>query len=1148
MHKLLSVFVLVVFVLAGACSAGLLADGSFEAPDTNDWTGSAWYSTGSASREKWAAHSGGRGVAVATWGGEAGVVNQATVYQFVGPDITAGEVYTLSSWIRKQPAVRDQAIQLQIRWWDASWSSLTTLTENVTVPGDDAWHHVSMTRTADIPSAVHATVLIQVQWLLTNQPGPSALMIDDADFYAGPYAGAPFVNGDLSHTNTEAWGWAGSGWNRASLQTSPNDPRVGLSDWASRSGPGFGAVFQGWDTDDGGVAFFQNFAPGTGACTFAVWINRQANFGLSNAELRIGWYDSTFTNRIQPDSVRPLGVSAVDGWHEYFVSGQCANPGLREVRVSVVGQWAKFDGQANSLMLDDARVVAGAYAPSYAAAFTNGGFENPPETETWAGSGWGCSGNARRTNWAARTGARGLVVESWAANQTAVFQDLQTAGGTYSFSGWLQLSTNADPRSVRLMLEWGGDGGSLLQTDSVELNAVPRDGQWYRAFVTGMCTSPAVRFVRPKIFALYGSEKVPGAGANTIHVDDTEFVSGTPALPAALTNGDFEVPAVMDTWSGSGWSTDGWIGRRDWAAHTNGWGAVFPTWSGASGMGAVYQDVAATGGTYTFSMWVLKQGGAHATNLQLRLEWYNGAQWGPLQTDAAGLSDADVPADGRWHHVWVTGTYAANDALFVRPKLLCQYDAGAATENTIMFDEAALYRGAHVMPSFPSALRDGGFEAPHTNWQEMGWGRINPVYLADWAAVDGRIGAVLPTWEGSQQGAVYQDLSVAPGTYTFSLWLRQQVGTKLTNATLALEWYDDAQLGPVQVDVQQAAAPADGRWHLFHVTGTYAGGDLSFVRPVFRGQYGQGDPTENAVMLDHAEFYAGSFAGAHAFANGSFADGMGWWTATPGQYQIKPHFDWGGHSGAHILAVEGWWGDAGSYSSVVAQTLVGLTPGTYRLSGWFKRDMDFSLNHANLRVQGYDTNHAVLFDAVTNIVVMPNGQWTPFTLDVSCSAAGLFEVVPSIGLAWTRVNGSLQLDDWTFDLLEPSGSDADNDGMADAWEIRHFGSATGSGVGSNFDGDAWTDWQEYVLDTDPKNAGSGFDFSGLRSAATFRVHIGPPTTNSRVYQVFWSSNLVGGAWTPYSGAMPGQADGGAIEVLVTNAVPAGYYRTRVRLP
>lgn len=1148
MSKLLTVFVVQVFVLASACSAGLLVNGSFESPDTNDWTDSNWASTGGGAREKWAAHSGGRGVAIPTWGGDPVATNEAKVSQLVTTsDITTGQVYTFSSWIRKQPAVRDQAIQLQIRWYDASWSGITTLTENISILGDDAWHHVYMTRTASAPSIVHAAVAIQVQWLLTNQPGASALMMDDADFYEGSYTGAPFANGSLSHTNTESYGWAGSGWNRATLQLSTNDPRVSLADWANHSGAGLGAVFQGWDPDDGGAEFFQNFAPGTGTYTFAVWINRQANFNLSNAELRIGWYDASFTNKVQPDSIRPLEVSGVDGWHEYFVTGQCGDPNLCEVRVSVVAKWQEFDGQANAMMVDDARVLSGAYAPTYAVAFTNGSFENPVNTEDWNDTGWTSSGNARRTNWAARTGARGLVFESWAANQSSVFQDIQTVGGTYTFSAWVQLSTNSDPKSLRLMLEWGGEGGSLIKTDSMELNAMPQDGQWYRGFVTGTCTNSDIHFVRPKIFALWGAEKVSGAGANTIHVDDSEFYAGTPTAFATLTNGDFEVPAVEDSWSGSGWSTEGWVGKRDWAAHTNQWGGVFGTWSAESGMGAIYQDVAATGGTYTFSVWLLKQSGSHATNTQLRLEWYNGTQWQPLQADVAPLNDADVPSDGRWHHVWITGTYAANDALFVRPKLLCQYDPGASSENAIMFDDAELYHGAHVMPSFPSVLRDGGFETPHTNWQELGWSQLSPVYLADYAALDGDLGGLLPTWEKAQQGAIYQDISVAPGTYTFSLWLRQQIGTKLTNASVALEWYNGAQFAPVQVDMQSASnVPPDGQWHLIFVTGAYSGGDLSFVRPVFRGQYDQGDPAENAVLFDHAEFYAGSFAGIHAFTNGDFADVMDWWAVTPGQSPIKHHVDWDGHSGAHILAVEGWVG-SNSYTSVVAQTLSGLAPGTYRFSGWFQRSLDFALNQANLRVQGYNVNRALLFDVVTNITILPNAQWTQFSVDVPCTAAGLYEVVPSIGLAWTKVDGSLQMDDFAFELVA-GGSDTDSDGVADSWELLHFGSLSGTGIGSNFDGDVWTDWQEYVADTDPKNASSGFGFAAPGNSAALRVYIGPPTTNSRVYQVLWSSNLLTGAWLPYMPVTPGYGDGGAIEVLITNNLPTGYYRARVAVP
>ncbi|MFH0879424.1 MAG: hypothetical protein V2A34_06895 [Lentisphaerota bacterium] len=1147
MNRFLAVLMLAGWGVGADCSAGLLTDESFESPDTNEWTGSSWTGTG-CSRDKWAAHFGKWGVAVPTWGGDPTATNEARLTQFVSSDITLGQTYTLSAWIRKQAAVRDHSIQLQIRWWDETWSSLKTETETVSVPGDDLWHQIFITRTADVPAVVHASAAISIQWLLTNQVGPSAIMVDDAELVTGSYTGTAFANGSFTQRNTESDGFAGSQWNRTAAQPASSVPHAGFAAWANRTGSDCGVAIQGNEQDEGGVVLSQNFYPGAGACTFAVWMNRQANFGLTNAEIRIGWYDATFTNKVQADSVRTLQVSSVDGWHEYWVTGRCDNASLREVRVSIVGKWQPFMGQANSLCLDDARVTAGTYTPAYALAFTNGSFENPSDTKDWDNTGWTCSGSAQRTNWAARTGTRGLVVESWGANQTAVFQDIETVEGAYTFSAWTQIGTNSDPQSLRLLLEWGGPDGGVIQTDSMDLNPVPKDNNWYRGFITGTCTNPSVRFVRPIIYALYGSEKVTNAGANTIHFDDAEFAAGSLVVPSAFTDGSFEAPSSTNLWSGSGWTASGNVGRENWAGRTNIWGGVVQAWV-AGGAGTVYQDVLATGGTNTLSMWVLKQPGARATNMQLSLEWYNSSQWAPLHSQSSALNDSDVPADGRWHHVWVTGSYDANDALFLRAKLSCQFAAGEATENAIMFDEAELVGGTHVMPELSPVLRDGGFETPHTNWAEVGWSRIAPVYLQDWAAREGVMGVALPTWEGTNRGALYQDVSVTPGTQTFSMWIRPQVMSYLTNATLSLEWYNAEQFAPIQVDTRNVSAvPADGHWHQIQVTGNCTSGSVAFVRPVFMGQYLKGGSGENAIMLDQAELYSGPFAGIQAFTNGSFASDLRRWTVSPGFNQITVHTDWGGHSGSHLLAVEGWWGDRSSYTSSVAQTLVGLPAGTYRFGAWFKRDIDFSIQSARLRIKGYNAAHTLLFNAVTNLIIVPNGQWAEFGLSVDCTAEGLSEVVPSFDLEWTKVNGGLQLDDFTFELTS-SDPDSDHDGIEDDWEMKYFGSLTGTGVSSNFDGDAYTDAEEYAADCDPKNAQSFLDVKVPGgNSGKMHVLIGLSTTNSRVYQVFWSSNLLDSSWGLYGASTTGRHDGAALDVTITNTTPDGYYRVQVSVP
>jgi hypothetical protein len=54
--------------------------------------------------------------------------------------------------------------------------------------------------------------------------------------------------------------------------------------------------------------------------------------------------------------------------------------------------------------------------------------------------------------------------------------------------------------------------------------------------------------------------------------------------------------------------------------------------------------------------------------------------------------------------------------------------------------------------------------------------------------------------------------------------------------------------------------------------------------------------------------------------------------------------------------------------------------------------------------------------------------------------------------------------------------DEDHDGMADAWETMHFGTlarGSASDSSSDFDGDGYTDLEEYLNGSDPKNPGHG---------------------------------------------------------------------------
>lgn len=110
--------------------------------------------------------------------------------------------------------------------------------------------------------------------------------------------------------------------------------------------------------------------------------------------------------------------------------------------------------------------------------------------------------------------------------------------------------------------------------------------------------------------------------------------------------------------------------------------------------------------------------------------------------------------------------------------------------------------------------------------------------------------------------------------------------------------------------------------------------------------------------------------------------------------------------------------------------------------------------------------------------------------------------------------------------------------------------ADGGRSEDNFDGDPWNNGEEFVADTDPTNAAAFFP-PWITNQAPARVIIltaGPPTTNSRQYDVWLATNMIEGRWHCLELGRPGAVDGGGVTFTLTNVLPAAVYRTGVRLP
>jgi hypothetical protein len=127
-------------------------------------------------------------------------------------------------------------------------------------------------------------------------------------------------------------------------------------------------------------------------------------------------------------------------------------------------------------------------------------------------------------------------------------------------------------------------------------------------------------------------------------------------------------------------------------------------------------------------------------------------------------------------------------------------------------------------------------------------------------------------------------------------------------------------------------------------------------------------------------------------------------------------------------------------------------------------------------------------------------------------------------------------------------ADIDGDGMPDAWE-------SGEGLSpllfnsslANFDGDALTDWEEYVARSQPTNSGSVFDpVTEVRSGAPYPELVVNPSYTDRVYRVELSLDLQQQSWTAIGPAESGTGNYKAF--ALTNPVPFAAYRIGISMP
>ncbi|MBU0678322.1 MAG: hypothetical protein KJ626_09400 [Verrucomicrobia bacterium] len=942
--------------------------------------------------------------------------------------------------------------------------------------------------------------------------------------------------------------------------------------WSARSVSN-GVAFNGWNPGTGEI-YQAVSATQTGLYSFTIWSQKRHNVDITNLEVKIEFWDAGLASKVQADTmVNYATVPGDDLWHLLKVSGVATSPSLGNVRAVVSGTWnPPLGGGSDVLMFDDAVLVQGESPGSL--YLESGSFEEGLPDDWHLGK-WSSSTLDQRfgrRDWGDRSGAWGVALFGWdegSGFEMHGAQPVYPGTGTYTFVIWSSREQNFLLTNAELRLEFYDSSlTNKVCPDAISSITVSNDNVWREYSVTGTCNNAALWEVRPVILYEWDGNTNPVA-SKAARVDDARFLHGI---------------------------YDGSSLQEDWTYHNAAGKKSSLEQVPGTNVGAFLQvDYASS----NMMFYVLADPdaalyGDEGSDVSLRMSWQkpDTLAWTNLYVMMTRVGTVTVGTGG-FHGMPAAGSkmldlwsytqgfprddsnilYTNQIPLYYAPYLRStngvqetdrRYLVASGTDTTTnnlaqLFADAPEGRDYSVTlnPVRHATLQNADFETPLANdFANAFWGTYGNIARADWAAYEGERGAYFASWTAGG-GGLYQDVSATESNYTFSIFVKRMLGAAVNTLDIKLEWYNTAMQN-VHVDTLSAASiPADERWHRVYVNSTYTNADALTVRPVVAAGWNAGThPFHEAVILDNAELYSGGFTGVHELANASFEIGTnafhgGYWDPVVSDWVSKE--SWAAKSGAWGGGFKGYLTNNLTYTGALSQGL-NISTGTYQFAVWMQAEDAIDLTNTELRIEWLDRNfNKVQPDSVTNITVPKDYVWRQYSVVGTCTDVELFEVRPVVLAQWHRNeapgNKSLKVDDAFFGA--PGLGDTDGDGIPDWWEMKYFGGITNADAQSNGDADPASNGEEWIADTIPTNGGSYFDNSitNLDGFGVIVLQAGPPTTNSRVYDV-WSRDRVtgGGAWIPMKYDIPGAPNGGAVTFAITNVALKSFYRTGVKLP
>ena len=223
------------------------------------------------------------------------------------------------------------------------------------------------------------------------------------------------------------------------------------------------------------------------------------------------------------------------------------------------------------------------------------------------------------------------------------------------------------------------------------------------------------------------------------------------------------------------------------------------------------------------------------------------------------------------------------------------------------------------------------------------------------------------------------------------------------------------------------------------------------------------------------------------------------------------------------------WGSQKIDRTDTASYDVGGTTGSTTNSGvWMDFDSGNTANEAG--VGFYDSGGGTFYN--------DGGTWKLAGINTTRSGDPNFTSTFSISMP--------DYQSWATNVMNPTG-DLDGDGIPNYWE-QQYGTTTGLTVSADNDSDDFTNFEEYLADTNPTNAASFFEMSGFMASAVQTVYFTGST--ARQYQVFYTTNDLAATNVVWIAAHTNKIAGTGVNsaITVTNTQEKAFYRLRVTQP